>query len=354
MRTLSVTTLRPEEFAAWGEFVSRSPGGSVYAEADYLEALAAATGASFRIVGVRRAGVLVGGVALYETRSLLRGRHAGPRLLLYYHGPLFSPYDGAYPSQETSRDLEIQDVLLDYLSSLRFDSMILKSRSTVRDVRIFLQRGWQASPSYTYVVPLTDLAQQWQHVEGNLRRLIKRCTEVDGLRFTDDEDFDSFFRLHALTLGRRRIPTYLPEGAFRRFVERVRAAGIARLHHARLPDGKAIASQLVLLGKHPVTHTVCAGMDPDYSRLGASAFLRWRGFEALAALGYKANDLTDAALNSVTHFKSQFGGSLETALVLGAPPSRRGRAGQAIERMLRLPRAAGGRLIRAFGRAGTP
>jgi Acetyltransferase (GNAT) domain len=352
MSTLSVTTLEPQELAEWREFVGRSPGGSVYAEPDYLEALAAATGANSRIVGVRRAGVLVGGVGLYETRSPLQGRHAGPRLLLYYHGPLFSPYDGAYPSQETSRDLEIQNALLDYLSSLRFDSMTLKSRSTLRDVRTFLQHGWQASPSYTYVVPLTDLAQQWQRVEGNLRRLIRRCTEVDGLRFTDDGDFDSFFRLHAMTLGRRRIPTYLPEGAFRSFVERVRAAGIARLHHARLPDGKAIASQLVLLGKHPVTHTVCAGMDPDYSRLGASAFLRWRGFEALAGLGYEANDLTDAALNSVTHFKSQFGGSLETALVLRAPPSRRARAGQAIERMLRVPRAAAGRLIRAFGRAG--
>jgi hypothetical protein len=204
-------------------------------------------------------------------------------------------------------------------------------------------------------VPLTDLAQQWQQVEGNLRRLIKRCTEVDGLRFTDDEDFDSFFRLHALTLGRRRIPTYLPV----RNVPSLRGAGarrgIARLHHARLADGKAIASQLVLRGNHPVTHTVCAGMDPDYSRLGASAFLRWRGFEALGALGYKANDLTDAALNSVTHFKSQFGGSLEYCACAQAPPSRRGGGGQAIERMLRLPRATGGRcLIRAFGRARTP
>jgi hypothetical protein len=95
-------------------------------------------------------------------------------------------------------------------------------------------------------------------------------------------------------------------------------------------------------------------MDPDYSRLGASAFLRWRGFEALAGLGYEANDLTDAALNSVTHFKSQLGGSLETALVLRAPPSRRARAGQAIEGLLRVPRAAGGRLIRALGRSELP
>jgi hypothetical protein len=354
MSKLSVTTLRPEEFTEWRTFVSRSPDGSVYAEPEYLDALASVTGANFRIVGVRRAQALVCGVALYETRSALRGRHAGPRLLLYYHGPIFAPYDGAYPSQQTSRDLEIQSALLDYLSSMRFDSMILKSRSTVRDVRSYLDRGWQASPSYTYVVPLTDLKQHWQLVEGNLRRLIKRCMETDQLRFTDDEDFDSFFRLHSLTLGRRKVPTYLPEPEFRNFITRLRAAGIARLHHARLPNGAAIASQLVLLGKHPVSHTVCAGMDPEYGRLGASAFLRWRAFETLAALGYEANDLTDAALNSVTHFKSQLGGRLETALVLTAPQSRRQHAGQAIECTLRLPRSAICRLMRVLGRSRRP
>lgn len=350
MSRLSVMTLRPEEFAEWHELVSRSPHGCVYAEADYLEALASVTGASFRIVGVRRAETLVGGVALYETRSALRGHHAGPRLLLYYHGPLFAPYDGRYPSQETAQVLESQGALLDYLTTLGFDSITFKSRSTVRDVRAFLSRGWRTAPSYTYVVPVDDLRQQWQRVEGNLRRLIKRCTEADGLAFTDDADFDSFYRLHALTLGRRSVPTYLPGLAFRRFVERLRAAGMARLQHARLPNGTAIASQLVLLGRHPVSHTVCAGMDPAHARLGASAFLRWRGFETLAGLGYRANDLTDAALNPVTHFKSQLGGNLELALVLNAPPSPRLRVAQAIEQALTLPRSAAGRLLRRLGR----
>jgi hypothetical protein len=91
-------------------------------------------------------------------------------------------------------------------------------------------------------------------------------------------------------------------------------------------------------------------MDPEHSRLGASAFLRWRGFETLAGLGCQANDLTDAVLNSVTHFKSQFGGNLETAFVLKAPPSPQQRAGQAIGDALRLARSAVSRLIRAFRR----
>ena len=64
-----------------------------------------------------------------------------------------------------------------------------------------------------------------------------------------------------------------------------------------------------------VSHTVSAAADADHLRMGATAFLRWKVLESLSALGYKANDLTDAALNPVTHFKSQLGGNLETCLV---------------------------------------
>ena len=84
---------------------------------------------------------------------------------------------------------------------------------------------------------------------------------------------------------------------------------MARLGHAVF-DGKVIASQLMLTGTHPVAHTVCAGADEDYLRLGASGFLRWHGALALARDGYRANDLTDAGLNPVTRFKSQLGGEL--------------------------------------------
>jgi len=59
----------------------------------------------------------------------------------------------------------------------------------------------------------------------------------------------------------------------------------------------------------------------DYLRMGASAFLRWRSFESLAQAGYAANDLTDAALNPVTRFKSQFGGRLTATLSISRTDS---------------------------------
>ena len=66
-----------------------------------------------------------------------------------------------------------------------------------------------------------------------------------------------------------------------------------------------------------------AAADPAFLNTGATAFLRWKVFETLSSLGYAANDLTDAALNPVTHFKSQLGGDLELCLVLENPEAPR-------------------------------
>jgi hypothetical protein len=168
-------------------------------------------------------------------------------------------------------------------------------------------------------------------MEQNLRRLVKRG-EREGLVMTDDDDFNRFYELHLDTHRRKGAPLYLPEAAFRRYFENLRAQGTCRLFHARMPDGTSIAAQLVLIGDHEVTHTVSAAADPEKQKLGANAFLRWRVFETLAAEGYAANDLTDATLNPVTHFKSQLGGTLTPSLAVEVPGTAAGRWGRALER----------------------
>jgi hypothetical protein len=84
-----------------------------------------------------------------------------------------------------------------------------------------------------------------------------------------------------------------------------------------------MATQLVLLGPHSVCHTVSAATDKEHLKSGVTAFLRWKAFEHLAALGYAGNDLTDAQLNPVTHFKSQLGGDLHMNLILSRPDGGR-------------------------------
>jgi hypothetical protein len=338
-----VSTLSEPEYPDWNAFVAASPTGSVYARTEYLDALSAATGGRFRVLAARQGDQLLGGVGLYE-ESTRFGVLVSPRLLLFYNGPVLRHHESKYPSEQTSRGLKTLIALETEIRAAGYGWVKLKSRPTLADVRPFLVNGWRGYPGYTYVVSITNLEQTRARIEQNLRRLIDRCSRSE-FGFTVDHDFDSFFALHTSTMERVEFNTYLPSAAFRRFYETLARQGLAQLFHARLPSGQSVASQLVLLG-HPVTHTVVAGADPAHIKSGVTAFLRWKVFEHLSAAGYQANDLTDASLNPVTHFKSQLGGNLEPLIELHSPLSPTYRWGRRAEALARSARGAIGSMVR--------
>ena len=343
-----VSELPEGRYGEWNGLVASAPAGSPYAMPEYLDALCEAAGGTFRILGAWRGEELAGGLPLYERTSRL-GKYVSPRLLLYYNGAVLRRQESKYPSEQTSRQVTLLGALADAATARGYASITLKARSPISDLRPFLVRGWRAWPSYSYVVPIADLPFQWGRIEQNLRRLIERA-RGKGLGLTEDDDFASFYAMHATTLERKGAEVYLPLPAFRRWFERLRQQRLCRLYQARLPDGRSVAAAIVLTGPHPVAHMVSAASDPDQQATGASAFLRWRIFEALADLGHAALDLTDAALNPVTHFKSQLGGELVMAFVaesLGSWPWRAGVATSAgIQRARGIAAAGVKRLLR--------
>ncbi len=316
---LSVVELGPEHLDRWSQLVRGSPHGSAYSHLPaYLEALCSAGGGKYVVLAAFRGEEIVGGVAAYERTSPL-GTFVAPRLLLYYNGFVLREYATKYPSERAARQVDATAALAEALESRGYGRLELRSRSTFSDARALQERGWNVSPSYSYVVPLADLEAQWMRAEQNFRRLVDRAREL-GLTVSSNDDFDSFFRLHQATADRKGAPLYLEAEAFKRYYDGLRSHDLCRLYHARLKDGRVAASQLVLTG-HPVTHTVSAAADPDLQQTGANAFLRWSALEDLASLGHLANDLTDATLGPVAHFKSQLGSSLESSLVASRPMS---------------------------------
>ena len=308
--------LEEEDYPRWAALVAASPGGSPYSHPDYVQALCRAAGGRMRVLVAERDGRILGGITLYERRTRF-GWALYPRRLLYYNGIVLMRHESTYPSQRTSLDLQTLTAIEAALSAAGYARLRLKSR-LLQDIRVFREKGWADDPTYTYVVDFSDPAAAWQRVDKNLRRLVGRCQE-QGFTAGTEDDFEAFFRLHDETHLRKGGPLYLPHEAFRGFFEELRAKRLARIYVARASDGRVAAAQLVLVSDHPVTHSVAAGTDEAFLNVGASAFLRWKVFEHLAADGYKANDLTDAHLNPVTHFKSQLGGELELNLELSRP-----------------------------------
>ena len=343
---LEVRILQETEFSQWRAFVDSAPAGSIYSYPEYLDVLCQVAGGSFRILGVSKGDEIQGGIALYE-REAAGGRTLSGRLLLYYNGIVLRPFIGKYPSANASKAMRILKALEGALSSAGYVHTHLRNRYPISDLRVFLQAGWHARPSYSLEMQFGDMEQALSRVEQNQRRLIHRC-ETQGGTLTQDNDFDTFYQMHLGIHDRKGAPVYLPEEGFRRYFECLSSQKLCRLFHVRLPDGRAAASQLVLLGGHPVTHTVTAGADPDFLNTGVTPFLRWKTCEALAAEGYQANDLTDAALNEVTRFKSQLGGELVTNMVLSHSDSVRYRATRLASGTYRKGRSLIGRLGR-FG-----
>ena len=338
---VSTVILGEPELEGWARLVAASPDGSIYAMPQYLEILCRAAGGRYRVLGARLGEELAGGVALYE-RDSRRGPYVTPRPLLYYNGVVMRRFGSKYPSEQTARNLKVFGALATALATT--DARVeLRCASSFPDARPFQAAGWRATPGYSYVVPIDDLAQARARIEQNLRRLVKRAEE-EGVTVSDDDDFGAFYRLHAALMGRRDVGAYLPEAAFGAYFGELRQAELCRLYQARLPDGRVAASQLVLLGPGAVAHTAAAASDPEFQRTGAASLLRLKVFGALAALGYAALDLTDAALNPVTHFKSQLGGDLRLHLVLAAPLRWKDRLGAGLARLARGALARGRRV----------
>lgn len=314
---LIVRTLVETDHDAWLRLVASAPSGSIYATPDYLSALCEVTDAEYRIVGVFKGKELLGGMPFYETKSPA-GTVASLRLLLYYHSPVIREYATQYPSERTSRQLAILQCLLAYFKDQPLAQLRLHIRHSISDVRPFLQAGWTVKPHYSYVVPIADLPATWGKIEQNLRRLVERA-DLNKIVMTQDDDFDSFYSLHLDTHNRKGAPLYLPQESFVRFYQLLRERNLGQLFQARSADGKVIASQLVLLGSNPVCHIVCAAADSESLSLGSTPFLRWKAFQALSNMGYTGVDLTDAALNDVTRFKSQLGGNLVTNWIAVRP-----------------------------------
>ena len=310
-------TLDESEYDAWSRLVASSPTGSIYSMPEYLDILCSVAGGRFSILAVMKEDELVGGIALYETRTRV-GPAISNRLLLYYNGIVIPDYSTRYESKRASQHIGILTSLKNELDSYTHGHLLLHNRHPLNDIRPFLNSAWQIRPGYSYVVDLENLEQAWTRIDRNQRRLIERSREHEMV-LVEHGDFDDFYRMHLDTHLRKGAPVYLPKSPFKEYVSRLRDSNLGCLYHLALADRTPIASQLVLTGSHAVSHTVCACADENHLKLGSTPGLRWQVFERLHALGFKGNDLTDASLNEVTRFKGQLGGQLVMNFALVRP-----------------------------------
>ncbi len=306
--------LEPSEFESWDRFVDTTRLGTIYNQSFFLRPLSRAFGTDFRILAAFKGTELVGGIALHFQPGKY-GDMVQIRPLLYYNGLVISDFESKYPSITSSRQTEVVQAILNELEAGRYAAAEISSLYPFEDYRPFLARGWRLWPRYTYVVPIADLKKQWESAEQNIRRLISRC-ERDGMQLELSDDPELFYTMNKNTYLRKGVNPYISQDKFIQLYKSLKECNACQIYFALTPDGQRAAAHVVLSTKHPLTHTWMAGSDPQFLQSGASAFLRWKVFEHLNQRGYQYNDLTDAMIEKVARFKSQFGGRLEPSFVI--------------------------------------
>lgn len=316
-KSIEATILAEKDYDAWDDFVAKQERtGSIYSTAKYLDILCRAAGGFFSIAATRDGDSFVAGIGIYRSR-VHRHDVIANRLLLYYNGVVMR--DDLLPLEGSSSGRAAAiDSLCDLLDKQGVAQITLHCRDANQDFRPFLHRGWSASPLFTLVVPTFDSRRLWKSFDHNARRLVRRAEDA-GCNVDADNDFDALFRAHEEVHLRKRAPLYLPRAAFERYTDAVIAAGLGVIFSARLAGGTVAAAQLVLLGNHSSSHTVCAGSFEEHLSSGAAYLMRWRTFVNLEERGYTSNDLTDATLGGVTRFKEQLGGRLTMNMLLKTP-----------------------------------
>ncbi len=336
--------LSDDDLPEWDMAISRSDTASGYFNSVYLRALSKAAGATVEFIGFYRDHSLVGGLPLFVTRSAF-GLSVTPRPLLYYNGLWIDNFSDLGAAKSERKLISVITCLDHFLSRRRYSRVKLKLSPAFVDARPFMVNRWLVRPTYTYVVPLTEVDELWSRFDRDVRRLARKA-ESEGIFVTENSDTERLFELHAGVHERKGAPLYLDQKNFNSFVDEIVAAGLASVFHARLPGGRIIASQLVLQGAHPVSHTICAASDPEFDRLGSNSLLRWQVFQKLSHRGATGIDLTDAAINPVSAFKAKLGAELRLTLVVSRPDSVPLRFADTIRRTYYGVRATAGSSLR--------
>ena len=155
---------------AWRAVLARSPQGGVYGLPEYLAALCEATGARLPDHRLFLNDELVCGAPLYERRERA-GTVVTNRTLLYYNSIVLDLPPRKFHSDLTAQMQSVLAALERSLSGRGYAHVSLHNHASLTDLRPFLARGRDPSLSYTYVVSLADMAEQWERVDQNLKRL---------------------------------------------------------------------------------------------------------------------------------------------------------------------------------------
>lgn len=170
------------------------------------------------------------------------------------------------------------------------------------------RQGANVQPERTLVVDLdraeeeiwAGLRSKWRQYVGKARRSGVAVVESDA------SGLGEFYRIYVETAQRAGF-LYRTEAAYRDVYEAFAARGAARLLFARLADGTAAATLMLLECGGRVVEPY-GGMTAGGADLRANYLLKWEAIRSSREAGLAVYDMWGLAHSGIEHFKRGFGG----------------------------------------------
>jgi hypothetical protein len=327
--SFKVIELGQNELSLWDRLLAGSSQATVFSSTLFGNALADATGKSYRFLAVFRGEKLIAGLPVFELRW-----HG----LLTAQQPPLVPHLGLLISNEIEDDhqrgrefnvFEASKVLSEWLSG-KYDYVSFAHHPSLIDVRPFLWRGWNERACYTYRIKLSAFGPETVHY--SIRKQIAKA-ERDKVQIEESLDTGDLMNMAKMSFGKRGRDVPFTQGYLETVFGRLASNGRAKLYYARNAEGKRISSRIILDSFGTVYDWV-AGADPAHYDSGATPYLLYTIIER-SKPGHTSFDLMGANTPSIALFKSNFGGEITPYYLTNKSCNIKGAAALAFYKLLR-------------------
>lgn len=316
-RELTVECLSPEQYDSWDALVAKSPHGTIFHNAWWLEA----TGREFQILGCwNREGQLQGGI------PLPRKKRAG---LTLYHAPALTPYLGPIfdvPDCGCARDnLYIMRSRGEALAHaiVDFDSFAQIAGTAAPDFQGFLWAGFQVETGYTFRFDEgTTVEQAWHDAARTHRQKLKPERGQEIVIETSD-DISVLLELNRSTFARQERAVPYSESMLRSLFRSASTHDSQKLYVARDGTGRPLASLLVVNDAR-ASYQIVSGIDWSERNSSAGHMTTWQAISDALQAG-RAFDFEGSRIRGVEQYYRRWGAPAKPTWALRKLGSLRGK-----------------------------
>jgi hypothetical protein len=311
-----VVRLGADQWAAWDNFVGKSPQRSPFALSPWLRTLQDVCGLACDVWVAKNGDRWQAGVPVFAERWLGNWIAVHPPLTPY-HSLLYGAETGhsSYPAKNTFQHLQLAEALINRLTA-HYAVVRHVLDASIDDVRPWIWAGWRVRPAYTYHMDLVGEAGPATHA------VRKQCAKFanSGARISCEWNLDWLWASLEETSRKHSFDLGFTRDALTRLATALERCGLAWMATVLSPAGHPWSCRVEVMTRGDSTaYDWVAGSVSDPDASGASAWLMVNIAEQCRQRGASRWDLCGADIPGVARFKSELGGRLRHGFVVQSP-----------------------------------